>query len=65
MGSGTFHADKLRALRQQCDELDRLITELSKGPVSDFAKIRGLREAKRAALEQIAALERTPPDIIA
>ena len=65
MGSGTFHADRLRELRGRCDELDRLIAELSKGAVSDFSKIRRLREEKRAALEQITALERTPPDIIA
>ncbi len=65
MSSGTDHADKVAALRERCDELDRLIAEQSRGAVTDFAEIRRLREEKRKVVDQIAALERTPPDIIA
>ena len=65
MSSGTDHADELAALRERSEELDRLITEQSRGAVSDFAKIRRLREEKRNVMDRIAAFERTPPDIIA
>ena len=65
MSSSTDHTDELAALRERSEELDRLITEQSRGAVSDFAKIRRLREEKRNVMDRIAAFERTPPDIIA
>ena len=65
MSGGTDHADEVAALRERCDELDRLMAEQSRRAITDFAEIRRLREEKRRALDRIAALERTPPDIIA
>ena len=65
MSSSPDHADELAALRERSEELDRQIAEQSRGAVSDFAKIRRLREEKRGVMDRIAAFERTPPDIIA
>ena len=65
MSSGTDHADEAAALRARCDELDRLMAEQSRGAVTDFAEVRRLREERRRVADQLSALERTPPDIIA
>ncbi len=65
MDKKSDHGKRMVALRRQCEDLNRRISDQSKGTVSDFAEIRRLREEQRRIREQIAALERTTPDIIA
>ena len=65
MSPGAGDPDKVRELRRRCQELDRLIADQTREPVTDFSEIRRLREEKRALTAQITALEQGPPDIIA
>lgn len=56
---------KLVALRKKHGDLERRIEERAREPLSDLTEVQRLKKEKLALKDQIAALEKSLPDIIA